>query len=452
MLTNKYYHEGYYNYNSDRSIKMLKKIYVLLIISAIIILPSCSKEKNEEPKITKEDVISEILTYDLQSSYIDEDFLNWINDNYQLESLITIKDKLNDSSYQFQSWHDVTGKSLQVLYDSYQNNYENKDNVKVITDNKEVSTINFVGDISLADNFDIMPYYDSRQEGVYGILSEDVVDIMQKADLMVANNEFSFSDRGVPLPNKYYTFRGSPSRVSIYHEMGVDLVSLANNHVYDYGEDAFLDTITTLDNADIAHVGAGKNKEEAQEPYYYIIGGYKVAFISATRAEKFILTPEATETQSGVFRCYDPEELLSLIKTTKQESDYVIVLLHWGKEDSHDLEQVQIDTGKQYIDAGADLIVGSHAHVLQGMEYYNDKLIAYNLGDFIFNREDKDTGILSMNIHNDGTLSYQFIPCHQKDYKTTLLANDAYSNAIANMNSWSINATLDEEGNILKTN
>ena len=86
------------------------------------------------------------------------------------------------------------------------------------------------------------------------------------------------------------------------------------------------------------------------------------------------------------------------------------------------------------------------------MEYYNDKLIAYNLGDFIFNREDKDTGILSMNIHNDGTLSYQFIPCHQKDYKTTLLANDAYSNAIANMNSWSINATLDEEGNILKTN
>ncbi len=436
---------------------MFKKIYIIIIIIAFIILTFVSRSyaselQEEKPEKTQENIINELLTYNLESPYIDENFLIWIEQNYHKQTLINLKNELKKNTYQIQTWHDLTGNSLQVLYDLYQNNYKEKNNIQIIDNNKEKSTINFVGDISLADNFDIMPYYDSRQEGVYGILSEEVVTTMQNADIMVANNEFTFSNRGTPLANKYYTFRGNPERVSIYHEMGVDLVSLANNHVYDFGEEAFLDTLETLDNANIARIGAGKNKQEAQKPYYYIINGYKVAFISATRAEKNILTPEATETQSGVFRCYNPEELISVISKTKQESDYVILLIHWGKEDSHNLEQVQIDTGKQYIDAGADLIVGSHAHVLQGMEYYNDKLIAYNLGDFIFNRENKDTGILSMNIHDDGTLSYQFIPCHQANYKTTLLYDENYSTTINNMNSWSINAILDDNGNILKTN
>ena len=130
--------------------------------------------------------------------------------------------------------------------------------------------------------------------------------------------------------------------------------------------------------------------------------------------------------------------LIKTIKNVKKSSDYVVVLIHWGREDSHELEDVQIKTGKKYIDAGADLIIGSHAHVLQGMEFYDDKLIAHNLGDFIFNRETKDTGILNVVINNDGDMSYEFIPCHQRNFKTTLLKGSMKKNVLEDMRDYSI--------------
>jgi poly-gamma-glutamate synthesis protein (capsule biosynthesis protein) len=228
--------------------------------------------------------------------------------------------------------------------------------------------------------------------------------------------------------------------------MGVDIVSIANNHVYDYGDDAFLDMLSHLKEYDMPYVGGGINRDEATKPYYFIANGYKIAFIGATRAEKYILTPEATENSSGVFRAYDPTLLLETISEVKKTSDFVIVLIHWGREDSHKLEDVQVETGKKYIDAGADLLIGTHAHVLQGMEFYNNKLIAHNLGDFIFNRETKDTGILSVTINNDGNMSYEFVPCYQNKFKTTLLNGSDKLRVINNMRSYSINTIFDDSG------
>ena len=134
----------------------------------------------------------------------------------------------------------------------------------------------------------------------------------------------------------------------------------------------------------------------------------------------------------------------------RSKSDYVVLLIHWGKEDSHELEEVIKVTGKEYIDEGADLIIGSHAHLLQGMEIYNNKLIAYNLGDFIFNRETKDTGILSVTLNKKGNLSYKFIPCKQDNYKTSLLEGKEKDRVLNNMNSYSINVIFNNDG-IIKT-
>ena len=290
-----------------------------------------------------------------------------------------------------------------------------------------------------------MPYYDSRGKGVYGILDDNVVNIMKSSDIMVANNEFTISNRGTKL-NKLYNFRARPERLKIYDEMGVDIVSIANNHAYDYGEDAFLDTIKYLDEYDISHVGGGSNIEEASSAFYYIANGYKISFLSSSRAEKNIVTPGATETSSGIFRCYDNKLLLKRIKEEKGKSDFVILLIHWGKEDSNELEDVQLTTGKEYIDMGADLVIGSHAHVLQGMEIYNNKLIAYNLGDFIFNKETKDTGILSVTINNEGNMNYTFIPCRQSNYKTSLLDGKDKKDVINKMKNYSINVTFNDDG------
>lgn len=412
---------------------MKKLVEVILII---LLCVGCTT--NKESVSTKEEKINNIISYDNNYDY---KFLNYIYNNYGINTLENINTSYKNNTYSYNVWHDLTGNSLKVLKDLSNNNL---DNTKII-DKKGDITLSFVGDISLADNFDIMPYYDSRNEGVYGILSKEVVDIMTNSDIMVANNEFTISTRGTPL-NKRYTFRADPKRLNIYKEMGVNLVSLANNHIYDYGIEAFNDTLKYLKEYDILFVGAGQNISEAKKSFSFIAGGYKISFISSTRAEKNIITPGATETTPGVFRCYDNTLLKETIKEAKEKSDYVVLLIHWGKEDSHDIEDIIKETGKEYIDAGADLIVGSHAHLLQGMEFYKNKLIAYNLGDFIFNRETKDTGILSVTLNNSGNLAYKFIPCKQEDYKTSLLYNTEKERVLNNMNTYSINAVLNSDG------
>ena len=431
---------------------MKRKVLVVFLIFITLILVGVLVNRRDNDHVlaqnTRDDILKDLLVYDFYSDLIDKDFLNWVASKYGDDVLYKINDKLKSNTYSLSSWHEVTGYSLLVLTELYNDIYSSQDNVKIIEGNKDKVTIGFVGDVSLADNWEIMPYYDSRGSNIYGILSSPVVDIMNSADLMIANNEFTISDRGEKMPNKIYTFRASPKRVSIYNEMGVDLVTLANNHVYDFGYDAFMDTLTTLKEYNMPYIGAGRNISEAIKPYYFIINGYKIGFVNATRAEKYILTPEATESSPGVFRTYDPTLFMETIKKTKENSDFVVALIHWGKEDSHYLEDVQKETSKLYIDSGADVIVGTHAHVLQGIEFYNNKPIVYNIGDFIFNRESKETGIFNIILSNDGKLEYSFIPCKQDNFKTSLLYDEEREKVLKNMEEWSVNATFDENGYI----
>ncbi len=413
------------------------KRFLLIII--LLLCTSCSfdtKDNSDDRKI-----IDSIVSY---NSEIDKNFLEYVYNEYGRDSLIKIEESLKNDNYSNSVWHDITGNSFIVLNDLFNDRYKNIDNVKVFGTKDNVN-ISFVGDISLADNFDIIPYYDSRGNGVYGILSTEVVDRMKRSDIMVANNEFAITNNDIKI-SKLYNFKANPERINIYKEMGIDLVSTANNHVYDYGEEGLLDTIKYLDEYDIPNVGAGRNIDEAKRAYYFIAGGYKFSFISATRAEKYVVTPNAGENTPGVFWCYDPSLLIETIKEEKKKSDYVIVLIHWGREDSHLLEDVQKETGKIYIDAGADFIIGAHAHVLQGFEFYNNKLIAYNLGDFIFNRETKDTGILSIFIDKNGNISYEFIPCKQDNFKTSMLSGNEKVRVLNDMRSYSINTIIDDNG------
>lgn len=434
----------------------LTLIIIIVLVALIITYSKTNLLKNTPIKKinienTNEKMVEQIINK-INDEEITEEFLYWIIDNYGKKTLKKLNTNLEQEDYQEHIWHDITGNSLIVLTDLYNKIYNDMNNVKII-ENKEKNnymTLSFVGDVSLADNWYIMPKYDERKKGIHGILSESIVDIMTKSNVMVANSEFTVSDRGEKMPGKYYTFRGSPKRLPIYNEMGVDLVTLANNHVYDFGEIAFNDMINSLNEYKIPYIGAGKTKEEAKRPYYFIVNGYKIAFVNATRAEKLILTPEATTTSGGVFRCYDPTEFIEVIKNAKKESDYVIALIHWGREDSHELEEVQKETSKVYINAGADVIVGSHAHVLQEIEFYEEKPIIYNLGDFIFNNETKDTGIFQIRLNNNGKMDYYFIPAYESQEYTSLLEGTEKQRVINLMNSWSVNATLDESGKIEK--
>ena len=112
------------------------------------------------------------------------------------------------------------------------------------------------------------------------------------------------------------------------------------------------------------------------------------------------------------------------------------------------MEEVQKETSKLYIDAGTDAIIGTHAHVLQGIEFYNNKPIMYNLGDFIFNNETKDTGIFQIKLDKEGNMTYYFIPALEKDEYTSILNGNEKQRVIDEINNWSINAIIDEFGMI----
>lgn len=428
-------------------------IAFLLLFSSVLIIGNFSFKKEKKEK-EKEPVEEKKIDYEVEllkvQDQFSKEFLDWIKTTYGEDVLKGVLEAYENNTYADTLWHTLTGNSLLVLTDLYEGVYENNDRVTIREGNKDTITISFAGDIDLADDWFIMPYYISRKKGVYGILSEDMVKYMKDSDLMIINSEFCFSNRGTPLPKKTYTFRAKPEHVSIYDEMGIDLVTLANNHVYDFGKDAFLDTLSTLENAKIPYVGAGRNIEEAKEPYYFIINGYKIAFVNATRAEKYILTPEATKDSPGVFRAYDPNPYAELIKETKKNSDYVVALIHWGTENVHTLEKVQVETGKLYIDSGADLIVGTHAHELQGVEFYQDKLIAYNLGDFIFNAQTKNTGVLTWKLHLDGSSEYSFVPALESDRKTSIIYDKEASSLYNKMTSWSVNGKFLEDGRIVE--
>lgn len=427
--------------------KLRKWVKVLLIIIIIFSIIFFNNEKTGKDTIIRKEIYEEVYEK-VKDKDISLEFLKWVNDNYK-DSLKELDKLLINEEYDLSMWHKITGYSYIVLNDLYNKTYDNMDNVKML-ELKELSTISIIGDVSLADNWYIMPKYDERGKKVLGILSSEVVNTMTNSDLMIANSEFTVSKRGTKLSGKQYTFRANPERLSIYSEMGVDLVTLANNHVYDFGRDAFLDMLSSLDEYKIPHIGAGKNSSEAEKPHYFIINGYKFAFVNATRAEKYIMTPEAKDNAPGVFRCYDPTKLVNLIKEINNNSDYVITILHFGKEGSHELEKEQIDVAKRAIDAGASVVVGHHAHTLQGVEFYKDKPIIYNLGDFIFNANKEETAMFQIKIDNNGILDYYLLPALQENCYTKFLKNNEKQNIINKLNLWSINAKILSDGKIVK--
>lgn len=311
-------------------------------------------------------------------------------------------------------------------------------------------TLCFAGDISLDENAVTTARLDASENGIYGCISPELIEIMQQAELMCLNNEFTYSTNGSPMSGKAYTFRANPNRVSVLQEMGVDIVTLANNHVYDYGKQALLDTFTTLENANIDYFGAGKTLEEAMAPVYYEIDGKTIAFVGASRAEKNKMTPQATESSPGILRCYDTELFLQAIREADANADFVIAVVHWGTEYSYDLENVQLTTGKEYLDAGADAIIGGHSHCLQGMEYYDGKPIIYSLGNYWFNSKTLDSMLVQLRFYGDDNnehLEVSVVPAIQTGAKTHIITETAEKERLFSfLEDISINIEIDENG------
>lgn len=270
---------------------------------------------------------------------------------------------------------------------------------------KENVTLLFAGDLFLTDI--LQEKYDKN--GASAAAAPELLSVTRSADIFMLNQEFPFGTTGEAVEDKEYTFRVDPKYVSLLPELGVDVVTLANNHMLDYGRGPLKETLEALDEAGILHVGAGQNLEEASALKTIEAGGWTIGFLGATR-----VIPEhswtASRSNSGLFTTYDPTKLLGEIQAAKQQFDYVVVYVHWGIERNTEPEEYQKSLARQYIDAGADAVIGAHPHVLQGIEYYQGKPIFYSLGNFIFANRTYETMMAELTITDDGT-EVRVIPC-----------------------------------------
>ena len=264
----------------------------------------------------------------------------------------------------------------------------------------------FAGDVMFSDPF--LASYD--KSGISAIADSEMLERMQNADLFVINEEFPFSLRGEAMEDKQFTFRADPKYVEIFQKMGVDIATVANNHALDFGRDAFLDTLDTLKSAGITCIGGGYHLSEASAPAVRTIKGQTFAIFGATRVSPSA-TWYASDSQPGLFQTYDATLLNQKIAEAHTEYDHVIVFAHWGIEKNETPEDYQRSLAKGYIDAGADLVVGCHPHVLQGFEYYNGVPIVYSLGNYLFGNRDGDTVLLEASYDSEGAPSIQLVPC-----------------------------------------
>jgi poly-gamma-glutamate capsule biosynthesis protein CapA/YwtB (metallophosphatase superfamily) len=265
----------------------------------------------------------------------------------------------------------------------------------------------FVGDVMWASTVETR-----LKENGYDYPYKNVKDILQKPDITVANLETPITTRG-EAQNKMYAYRSSPEGLPSFKEAGFDIVNLANNHILDYGLEGLMDTFSHLDRSGIKKIGAGRNVKEAFQPVIMEKNGIKLAFLGFSKVVP-VTSWKAGPDSAGVADTYATKLPVEAIKNARQAADLVIVMAHWGKEQEAKPEQYQIDFAKEYIDAGADLVVGSHAHVLQGFEQYKGKWIAYGLGNFIFTMNPKpetwDSAILEATCDNKGACALNVVP------------------------------------------
>lgn len=260
---------------------------------------------------------------------------------------------------------------------------------------KKSITISFAGDVTMG-NYKGSPYYGTfdnefqNRGGDFDYFFENVKDVFLNDDLSVVNLEGPLTTAQNAKVKKF-AFKGDPSYVNILKSGNIEAVTLANNHSEDYFEEGMKDTKFILDENDIKYFGLG-------EKAIVETNGIKVGLLG----------------YNGWSENYNKENLENMrsdIESLKKEADMVAVYFHWGVEKSYSPNQTQKDFAHDAIDYGSDLVVGSHPHVLQGIEEYKGKYIAYSLGNFCFggnkNPRDKDSMIYqqTFNFENNKLVS-----------------------------------------------
>jgi poly-gamma-glutamate synthesis protein (capsule biosynthesis protein) len=266
--------------------------------------------------------------------------------------------------------------------------------------------IHGTGDVSLDASY--IPAFASNG---YGWAWSGLDGLFERDDLTVINHECPSTDMSAPI-QKEFVFRCAPEALRAAKRFGVEVASLANNHGFDHGPDALLDSIRNMERAGIVPVGAGETAREADAPSYVEVQGWRIAILGVGE----VLDPlnqVAVGDNPGTAVGHDFARALRAIREADANADLVIVTIHWGVELDTQPRDYQVDEAHRMIDAGADAIFGHHAHRLQPMETYEGRPIFYGLGNFVwpnFSVEGSTTAVAEVVVTQDGRIRGRLLP------------------------------------------
>ncbi|MFA5421136.1 MAG: CapA family protein [Patescibacteria group bacterium] len=316
-----------------------------------------------------------------------------------------------------------------------------------IEEEEQIITLIAVGDISYSRGVERVV---KRQNDLYYPFLK-VRDYLSKSDILFGNLETTITEGRQILDNEM-VFRSNPGTEIVLKDIGFSVLSLANNHIPDFGQKGIMDTINYLDSVGILYVGAGENIDRANSPVYIERGNKIFSFLAYNDSDVVPSRYEASENKGGTafLRIDKMQEAVSL---AKENSDFVIVSMHSGVEYVFEPNKNQVNFARAAIDAGADLVIGHHPHVVQTMERYKDKYIFYSLGNFIFDQswseKTKEGLIVKIFFQENDVLKIEFLPVVSEKLAQPRPANSNEAKRILDRLQYDIQEEVDSYGNLV---
>jgi poly-gamma-glutamate capsule biosynthesis protein CapA/YwtB (metallophosphatase superfamily) len=235
--------------------------------------------------------------------------------------------------------------------------------------------------------------------------------VLKAADFTAVNLETAVTSRGRPQPKNYH-FTTTPVAFTALRDAGVDLVTMANNHVLDYGQTGLADTLAAAKAAHFPYVGVGVNAAAAWAPYVTTVNGTKIAVVGVSQVAELASSWVATPNRPGEANAINLGQTLAAVRAAKRRARVVIVFVHWGTEGTACPDQNQLSLAPKLAAAGASIIIGAHAHMLQGSGWLGHTFVAYGMGNFLWweNSYSTATGVLKLTLHPHARLTARFIP------------------------------------------
>ncbi len=265
-------------------------------------------------------------------------------------------------------------------------------------------TLAFAGDVNFEDRTALLLRHPATAFG-------SIASLLRAADFTALNLETSVTSRGVPQPKTYH-FRTTPKAFIALRAAGVDLVNMANNHVLDYGQVGLADTLAAAQAARFPYVGIGTDAAAAWAPHVTTIRGMRIAIIGVSQVAELASSWVATKTRPGEANAINLSRTLAAVRAAKRLAPTVIVFMHWGTEGTACPDSNQLYLAPKLAAAGASIIIGSHAHMLQGSGWLGHTFVAYGMGNFLWWEHSYSiaTGVLELTLHPHAPLTWRFLP------------------------------------------